>query len=562
MILHSTEQPTKLVTMDTAVERPSNMVEYKEMAPIQSSEVAMIDCVVNSDIAEHAIVTPRPITPEHEVCRHFFNDHHNMESEGLARELEEARLDAQQSSEALDNLVEGIRMVKRILERDRSIVDSTKDRIEELKALNSISEKLHGVLGSDLMGLLNAADMVREHAKLSVHEASALVHDVAEARQEAEESQRGVRQLKKISRYLHKENTSIRKEVNQLRRERKALVMEVKFLREEAEVTKKYDTWRLLEHHVLDSIEIHERVLKTSSTPKQNQFSHPESSGSKQEETYSLGDGSDCEGESSGAQSQPKASNESDETQATESDTEANQNQSNPSNVTQVSSSEGRNEAKPNEGEPTMVTATTPTRRSASLSAFSGFRNFFSPQDVREQRDQPSHPAGQSASVTTSDRNSRVDDNRQTSGEDVACKTPGSNSAAKHNSPAAPHSNIERSTVSNRTKSPVPGLEEASGWCTDDCSSGTRGSKLAQEDCPKLPMEFSFQIPYNLAAPALASPLLSPHGSPAGVGLTQPKPICNEKILRTLAIPSREDESTGGHVLYTRTTLEPGLYEC
>jgi len=184
----------------------------------------------------------------------------------LAQQLEEAKLDAKKSAEALDGLIAGIRAVKRILVTTHS--DENKESKEDSiskdeQLIASLSDRLHGVLGSDLMALTNAANMARGHAKLASDEAASLISDMHETKAEAEESNTRARTAEKITRMLYKDNLVLQQQVGHLRKERRTLVRAVRELQHEQEETSRFDSWRLLEEHVQNSVTIHEMILKT-----------------------------------------------------------------------------------------------------------------------------------------------------------------------------------------------------------------------------------------------------------------------------------------------------------
>lgn len=183
------------------------------------------------------------------------------------------RRDAEQSAQALENLSEGIRAVKRILERCASDENDTQEYCtKDIQQVHRLASRLYGVLGSDLMALINAADMIREHSKLAFLETSEVVTDLTRAKLQAEESALQAKQARKVGRQLLEENLLLKDEIDRLRREKRLLVKEVKTLREEAAETRKFDSWRLLEQHILGSMAIHEMVLKTPTTPRLNVF--------------------------------------------------------------------------------------------------------------------------------------------------------------------------------------------------------------------------------------------------------------------------------------------------
>jgi polyhydroxyalkanoate synthesis regulator phasin len=113
------------------------------------------------------------------------------------------------------------------------------------------------------MGLVNAANMARGHAKLASDEATSAVSEMQEARKEAEESNTKARTAAKISKKLYEDNLALQQQVGHLKKERRTLVKAVRDLQQEQEQTSKFDTWRLLEEHVQNSLTMHEMILKT-----------------------------------------------------------------------------------------------------------------------------------------------------------------------------------------------------------------------------------------------------------------------------------------------------------
>ena len=233
--------------------------------------------ITNDDLTSHSPKIVTPSSPSGDNASEVLRT--SSREEELERELKEIRRDAEQAGDALENLVEGVRLVKRILERSASEESQQKGiskldcrGTQDLKRAHEISTNLHGVLGSDFLALINAADMVREHAKLAADESANLVLDTQKAQEEAVEASSRACRAEKVGGKLYRENLTLKKEIAKLRAERRALGKEVKVLREKAEETKKFDTWRLLEQHVLGSMAMHEMILKTPTSPKENLF--------------------------------------------------------------------------------------------------------------------------------------------------------------------------------------------------------------------------------------------------------------------------------------------------
>jgi len=207
-----------------------------------------------------SVIHPDAVTPGESV-----EEEESSSPKSLAEQLTEAKLDAKKSAEALDDLISGIRAVKRILDNHS---DGEEDSKEDLIAkdedlIASLSDRLHGVLGSDLLALANAANMARGHAKLASEEAVSAVSEMQEARKEAEESSAKARTAAKVSKKLYEDNLVLQQQVGHLKKERRTLVRAVRDLQQEQEQTSRFDTWRLLEEHVKNSVTIHEMILKT-----------------------------------------------------------------------------------------------------------------------------------------------------------------------------------------------------------------------------------------------------------------------------------------------------------
>ena len=214
------------------------------------------------------------------------NNNEKVAPKSLEEQLKEAQLDAKRSADALEDLVLGIRAVKRILDRSSSSLssedmptnnndnNSSSSNASDEELLSKLSKRLHGVLGSDLLALANAANTAREHAKLASEEASLLIVDINKANEEAEIANTRAHNAEKVARKLYKKNVALHSKAGKLRAHRKTLVKEVKVLRQAVE-DKNRD---LLEKRVLDSMSLHERILKTPNSNSENRmdFEAPE----------------------------------------------------------------------------------------------------------------------------------------------------------------------------------------------------------------------------------------------------------------------------------------------
>ena len=173
--------------------------------------------------------------------------------------LEQARREAEQSSRALDSVADGIRALKRILETTSSGEDTSiiKGVSEDLHQVYQLSDSLQGVLGSDFLALVNAADMLREHSRLAFQETSDVVADLRKAKLEAQSAIVTATHAAKEVQALSRTNSDLKSQVRKLRHEKRVLVKEIKAMREQAAEQ------LLMEQHVLKSLTVHELVLKT-----------------------------------------------------------------------------------------------------------------------------------------------------------------------------------------------------------------------------------------------------------------------------------------------------------
>jgi len=167
--------------------------------------------------------------------------------------LKLARQDALETARALENLVEGMQAVKRILERP---FEET-SQADDAKLVSELSKKLFGVLGSDLTGLLNAAQMTKCHAKLCVEGTDGVLQDLHLARDVAQKAKSRADRAERIGYRLKKEKQLLVREVRALRGDRLVLTKEINSIRKMAKRSKQLDAWRVLRK----AMAVHESVL-------------------------------------------------------------------------------------------------------------------------------------------------------------------------------------------------------------------------------------------------------------------------------------------------------------
>eukprot|EP00531_Pseudo-nitzschia_arenysensis_P004223 CAMPEP_0116137252 /NCGR_PEP_ID=MMETSP0329-20121206/12154_1 /TAXON_ID=697910 /ORGANISM="Pseudo-nitzschia arenysensis, Strain B593" /LENGTH=494 /DNA_ID=CAMNT_0003632165 /DNA_START=146 /DNA_END=1630 /DNA_ORIENTATION=- len=188
-----------------------------------------------------------------------------MTDSDYKRELEIAKADAMETAATLENLMEGIRAVKRILERPIGTEEEDKARnlaeASDITAVSKLSNELVGVLGSELIGLLNASQMVKAHARLRIEDDKKAIEELHTAKEEAHKVSERADKVDSMNLRLKAEKKLLVKEVKTLREDRQLLVKEVKSTRKIVERTKEFDAWRLLEDHLRDATMIHESVL-------------------------------------------------------------------------------------------------------------------------------------------------------------------------------------------------------------------------------------------------------------------------------------------------------------
>jgi hypothetical protein len=180
--------------------------------------------------------------------------------------LNRAKADAMETAAALENLVDGIQAVKRILEHP---IDNMEDydniisvgESSDAELVSKLSNKLVGVLGSELIGLLNAAQMTKGHAKLRIEDDTKAIQDLHRAREFAHELHHRADRAESISLRLKAEKKLLVREVRSLQGDRQLLVKQVKSMRKMLHRTKQFDAWRHMEDHLRAATIVHESVL-------------------------------------------------------------------------------------------------------------------------------------------------------------------------------------------------------------------------------------------------------------------------------------------------------------
>ena len=190
-----------------------------------------------------------------------------MTNSNCQQELERAKADALETAETLEKLVDGIRAVRRILERPIDSENQDKannsDDTSDISQVSMLSNSLVGVLGSELIGLLNASVMVKGHAKLRIEDDKKVIEELHTSRENARTLGERADEAESMNLRLKAEKKLLVKEVRALREDRKVLVKEVKFTRKLIRETQQLESWRLLQNHLREATMIHESVLNS-----------------------------------------------------------------------------------------------------------------------------------------------------------------------------------------------------------------------------------------------------------------------------------------------------------
>ena len=229
-------------------------------------------------------------------CKSIMSSVLNRDKETSLSDYEKLQLEYQAALKALHQLAEGVRIVTRQMKHQHnddndSVVSASSDTTplrgrtfsngtvstcsvvsEDDRRIDDITQSLDGVMGSDLLGLAQAAQMVNEHARLATQEASMLTDDMVLAAKTAQQSLERAVKAEQAAIRFHKEKTTLQFRVEQLLVERKVLAKEIKSLRKEnaslkkfKEESKRQEMAFALEQHVKGALMIHEQHLAAAS---------------------------------------------------------------------------------------------------------------------------------------------------------------------------------------------------------------------------------------------------------------------------------------------------------
>jgi hypothetical protein len=204
----------------------------------------------------------------------------------LEEELQQQKLDADETLQAFLQYAEGIRIITRHMqtvpdapshaseEEEEEKTAAVDDHVSPLLRLESMVANtcLHGtVFGTDLFRLWDAAHHLRDFARLVSEESSVSAKDLAAAQEAARNALHRAERAESAARNFHRQNKHLQKQVHLLTTERRLLIQEVKTLRLHAAAARKMDMERLLQQHVAGALLVHEEQLKATMALAQQQ---------------------------------------------------------------------------------------------------------------------------------------------------------------------------------------------------------------------------------------------------------------------------------------------------
>mmetsp|Transcript_10249 Transcript_10249/g.15734 ORF Transcript_10249/g.15734 Transcript_10249/m.15734 type:complete len:441 (+) Transcript_10249:62-1384(+) len=178
--------------------------------------------------------------------------------------LELLQQNYQQTRDVLDQLADGVRIVTRqIMKQSHDYDNTNEDSKEDEARLNDLTLRLDGSgFGADLVGLILAAQTLGGCARLAGKEAAVATDDYQKAREMAERCKNQTRQACLMARKLHDENRALEHKLKRSNKEKKALVGKIKSLIEVNDSLKERQNTRVaLEQYVCDALEVHESQL-------------------------------------------------------------------------------------------------------------------------------------------------------------------------------------------------------------------------------------------------------------------------------------------------------------
>lgn len=228
-----------------------------------------------------------PVTP-------VFSDMADQDDDiPLEQQVQRAKCQPSDALDALDQVMEGIRIITRQMKRshmvfqeeaeeqpfsettkvdtqinrERSWSDSCCSTIQSCASdddlrLSALARQLEGTIGADLMGLAHAAQMVGENSRMASQEASQSVHDVHMAHESIQQADLRVKKAESAVRIMYKKQKELIGQLEKAKNERNVLKRQVKALLKEKAVMKEQEhVVKALELHVVSALQAHESQL-------------------------------------------------------------------------------------------------------------------------------------------------------------------------------------------------------------------------------------------------------------------------------------------------------------
>jgi len=432
-------------------------------------------------------------------------DSTDMTDSDYKHALQRAKADAMETAAALENLVEGIQAVKRILEHpidttmeekdDNSTSSSSVVESSDAELVSKLSNKLVGVLGSELIGLLNAAQMTNGHAKLRIEDDTKAIQDLHRAREFANKLHHRAVRAESIGLRLKAQKKLLIKEVRSLQKDRQLLAKEVRSMQK----------MLLMEDHLRGATMVHESVLTNKTFT--SGFASIDPPGAKVKKDSDMDDRNNNNHEDDCIRVSIPSEKENNVQHAyfpwKDGDEEANHSMDRVVNYTNGTCS---SHSKPsNKSKPTPTSKSNSTTPSKQRGLWGGFKNVLQEAN-NNMRDQVSPDKDHGRAEATNycqDQKQQLPPPREKLMDDEATKSTKSCS-------------FENDTTMNLSTSIIS--------CSDD------------EMTNDLTFQISIDERYTSSPPTL---MITPESSPLGQSSNEfLKPMSNPKVLQTLAIPN------------------------
>jgi hypothetical protein len=263
---------------------PSIIMDNRSTLPHEEEEGMHMMEVCCKPILHVVVSSAQPVELQDDQDKHQLSDYERLQQ------------DHHVAMEALRQLAQGVRIVTRQMKQqeqncggcdtsDSSVASNNNNRARTFSSDTTISvcssvrteddrraATLQEVMGAgaaaDILGLSQAAQMLKEHARLASQEAELLTGDMAIASQKAQDALSRAFHAQKLVTELSRENATLGHQLDQLKMERRVLAKEVKALRREQSALKQFqqdyqrqEMLLALEHHVRGALIVHEEQL-------------------------------------------------------------------------------------------------------------------------------------------------------------------------------------------------------------------------------------------------------------------------------------------------------------